>query len=218
MSLNLRGETSGGMSETYALANNSELRLLMAYSAPPRAGRITAVNSSGGGYALSYTVEIADGENATLDAVALNGFVYGVGDVVYVLQAVNAPDSGLIVGSVRNAARLAVGDADPDGPLCVEDTTGGFAVLSASGINGTEQTLLAARVGQALSGDALAADGANVNTAALVLTVPASGYNAQNCTVGATTVQFRLYAGGDLRVVRTAGTGTPDAVLRALWV
>ena len=100
----------------------------------------------------------------------------------------------------------------------MEDSNGGFAVLSAGGINGTEQTLLTARIGQVLTGDALVADGTTYNTAALVLTVPGSSYNAQNCTVGGTTVQFRLYANGDLRVVRTASTGTPAAVVRALWV
>jgi hypothetical protein len=212
VTLRLGGEEHGGTPQPYALAHDSELRLLLAYSAPPRAGRITAVNSS------SYTVEIADGENATVEAVALDGFSYGVDDVVYVLQAANAPDSGLIVGCLGPALRLGIGTVSPDGPLHVEDANGGFAALSAGGINGTEQTLLAARVGQVLTGDALVADGTNYNSAALVLTVPASSYNAQNVGVGGATVQFRVYANGDLRVVRTAGASTPTAVVRALWV
>ena len=196
----------------YALANDSELRLLLAYSAPPRAGRITAVVSG------AYTVEIADGDNATLEAVALNGFVYGVDDVVYVLQAANAPDSGLMVGRKGHATQLGIGAANPDGPLDVEDANGGFVVLSAGGINGTEQTLLTARIGQVVTGDVLVADGTNYNTAALVLTVPSSSYNAQSVNVGGTTVQFRVYVNGDLRVVRTAGTGTPAVAVRVLWV
>ena len=112
MTMRLGGEY-GGMPQPYELAHDSELRLLLAYSSPPRAGRITAENSG------SYTVEIADGENATVEAVPLNGFAYAVGDVVYVLQAANAPDSGLIVGRTGHATRLGIGAASPDGPLHV---------------------------------------------------------------------------------------------------
>lgn len=208
----MKTNKEGDIPQPYALAHDSEMRLLLAFTAPPRAGRIAAVN------AASYTVEIADGDNATVEAVALNGFVYAAGNVVYVLQADNAPDSGVIVGRKGAARRLGVGVADPDAALQVEDSVGGGGILTAGAIAGTEQTLLSGRVGRAFAGRALLASGAAYITADVELGVPGSGYAAQNAAIASTTVQFRLYANGDLRVVRTAGTGTPDAALRAVWL
>lgn len=200
------------LSTPFQLANDSEMRLLLGMSGPPRAGRIAAVN------AVSYTVEIADGDNATVEAWPLNGAVYAANNVVYVLQAENAPDSGVIIGRKGALTRLGVGVADPDATLQVEDSVGGGGILTAGAIAGTERTLLSGRVGRAFAARALLTMPTAYVTADVELGVPGSGYAAQNVAIASTTVQFRLYTTGDLRVVRTAGTGTPDAVLRAVWI
>jgi len=101
------------MNQAYTLGNDSELRLLLGYSGPPRAGRITAVNPA------SYTVEIADSDAAAVEAWPLNGAVYAEGNVVYVLQAENAPDSGVIVGRKGALTRLGIGTASPQAALDV---------------------------------------------------------------------------------------------------
>ena len=101
------------MNQAYTLGNDSELRLLLGYSGPPRAGRITAVNPA------SYTVEIADSDAAAVAAWPLNGAVYAEGNVVYVLQAENAPDSGVIVGRKGALTALGIGTASPQAALDV---------------------------------------------------------------------------------------------------
>ncbi len=203
---------TSSLSQPYRLANDSEMRLLLGYSVPPRAGKVQSVSSG------VYIVEIADGEDSTVRAVALNGFVYNVGALVYVLQASNAPDSGVIVGSRSSAAELAVGAGSPDGPLHAEDDVGAFVVVSAAHVGASEQTLISSRISKAVIGDVMAVVDGSSAALALSLGVPGSAYNAQNLAIASNTLQFRLYSTGELRVVRTAGTGTPDVLVRALWM
>ncbi len=107
-----------GLTQVYELGNDGEMRLLLGMGGPPRAGRITAV--LGGN---RYTVEIADSEESAVTASALNGAVYAGGDVVYVLQAENAPDSGVIIGRIGAVAGLGVGTATPVRALDVTGAT-----------------------------------------------------------------------------------------------
>ncbi len=102
------------LSQAYELGNDGEMRLMLGLGGPPRAGRITAL--LGGN---RYTVEIADSENSAVTASALNGAVYASGDVVYLLQAENAPDSGVIIGRIGAVAALGVGTATPSVALDV---------------------------------------------------------------------------------------------------
>lgn len=116
----LRMNQGGTLSQPYQLANDSELRLLLGYTSPPRAGKITAY--SGG----KYTVEIADGDDAVVEAIALNEVSYAVGNIVYVLQAANAPESGVIIGCDGYPTKLAIGKVNPT----VELDVGGDAAIS----------------------------------------------------------------------------------------
>jgi hypothetical protein len=200
------------MNQAYTLGNDSELRLLLGYSGPPRAGRITAVNPT------SYTVEIADADNAAVEAWPLNGAVYAEGNIVYVLQAENAPDSGVIIGRKGSLTRLGVGIASPDIALHVRGPGGGGGIAAASAIDGTEQTLLSARITLAVAGTALVGAGGLSGVLALSLVKPGSSYSAQNVTVSGNTVEFRCYANGDLRVVRTAGSNAATASLTLVWL
>ena len=101
------------MNQAYTLGNDSELRLLLGYSGPPRAGRITAAGPA------SYTVEIADSDDAAVEAWPLNGSVYAEGNIVYILQAENAPDSGVIIGRKGALTALGIGTASPQAALDV---------------------------------------------------------------------------------------------------
>jgi len=203
----------------FQLANDSEMRLLLGYSGPPRAGKITADNYGTSG---TYTVGIADGDNATVEAWPLNGFQYAVGNVVYILQAENAPDSGVIIGRKGHATKLGVGVSTPASVLHVEDTVGGFAVLTAAKVGATEITLLSGRVWWALTARVLLIHRATNDFAVddVTLYVPTSGTNWQDVVVGADTIRFRLYYTGDLRLVWSAGAGagTVDVILRAMWI
>lgn len=82
------------ITEAYRLAHDSEFRLLAGLAAPPRAGRITALEPSG-----QVRVALDDADGGDVLAWPLNGFAYAVEDVVYVLFAANSAESGLVVGS-----------------------------------------------------------------------------------------------------------------------
>lgn len=198
------------LSRSFDLGHDSELRHLLAFTDPPQPGEITAFASG------VYTVAIASAENAEISAVALNGFTYTIGNTVYVMMASNAPDTGIIVGRFGAATDLGVGTA-PDGPLHAEDSAGGFAFVTAKDVAGTEITLLTGCIAVFVSGDILLENGATYNTAVLALARPGAGSNTQDVSLGASTVQFRCYANGDLRVIRTAGAPTIDIVIRLLY-
>ena len=82
------------LSQAYLLANDSEFRVLAGFTSPPRAATVTALEPSG---QLRLALDDADG--ADVLAWPLNGFVYGVGDVVYVLFAANSPESAIVLGA-----------------------------------------------------------------------------------------------------------------------
>jgi hypothetical protein len=82
------------LSQAYLLAHDSEFRVLAGFASPPRAATVTALEPSG-----QVRLALDDADGADVLAWPLNGFVYGVGDVVYVLFAANSPDSGLVLGA-----------------------------------------------------------------------------------------------------------------------
>lgn len=82
------------LSQAYLLAHDSEFRVLAGFTSPPRAATVTALEPSG-----QVRLALDDADGAEVLAWPLNGFVYGVDDVVYVLFAANSPDSALVLGA-----------------------------------------------------------------------------------------------------------------------
>jgi hypothetical protein len=78
----------------FELANDSEFRLLANFTAPPRAGRITAIEPSG-----QVRVATDDADGGDVLAWPLNGFHYAVNDVVYITFAANSPDTAIVLGA-----------------------------------------------------------------------------------------------------------------------
>ena len=82
------------LSQAYLLANDSEFRVLAGFTSPPRAATVTALEPSG-----QVRLALDDADGADVLAWPLNGFVYSVGDVVYVLFAANSPESAIVLGA-----------------------------------------------------------------------------------------------------------------------
>ncbi|KKN03846.1 hypothetical protein LCGC14_1103530 [marine sediment metagenome] len=198
----------------FDLANDHTFRALLGNSPPPRPAIITAVNGA------EYTLLTSDADNAELTAVALNGWQYEVDDVVYIMQAANAPDNALILGTASLPHQLGIGAAAPQyGPLVAANTTGGHGILTRSNIAGTLLTLLpAATINHSIYIRILLDDFTDSGSSTFVLDVPPSSYNGSNIVVGATTIQVRAYATGSLQVLRTAGAATPSCILSAIWI
>jgi hypothetical protein len=126
----------GDLSNAYLIATDAEFRILSGFALSVRAGRILSILGSG-----QVTVELDDQDGGDATAWPLNGFTYAVGDVVYVLFANNASDSGIVVGS---KAPLPVLDA------AVLDTafvkTDGSTPLTAEWDIGEDQAMRAERI------------------------------------------------------------------------
>lgn len=93
------------LDRAFTLAHDSEFRTLVAFSGPPRPGRVIALEVSG-----QVRVEMDDPDGGDVLAWPLNGAQYAVDDIVYCLLAANAPDSGIVVGAkgTRPAMRRCV--------------------------------------------------------------------------------------------------------------
>lgn len=125
----------------YELATDVQFREVSNFTTPPRAGRVTAVEGNG-----QVRVETDDPDGGDVLAWPLNGFTYAVNDVVYVIFAVNSPDSAIVIGSLAPLPTLEVGDpliagviqARGSGGLRLQDDGGnlGIFVQDATGFVG----------------------------------------------------------------------------------
>lgn len=79
----------------FNLATDAAFRLVAGFTEPPKAGRILAIEGNG-----QARIELDEADGGEVLAWPLNGFVYAPGDVIYVLFAANAPESGIILGSL----------------------------------------------------------------------------------------------------------------------
>ena len=107
----------GDLPQNFELSLDSQFHLLLGFSRPPRAGRITAILGSG-----QVTVSMDDPDGGSATAWPLNGFTYAVDDVIYVLFAANNPDSGIVIGSKGSLPTLDI-DAVADGYVRIDGTT-----------------------------------------------------------------------------------------------
>ena len=197
------------MTQPFDIANDHTFRTMLGAGLPPLPARITAVSGN------EYTLDSLAGDGVALTAVALNGWRYDVDDVVYVLLAANSADNGIIIGIVSNLyQKLAVGDyVVPTGIMTVRGDYARYHFADAR-ITTSETTILAAgNVGSVVCGTVLLDDGANHAADTLDLAVPGSGYNHQDVTLGAATIQFRLYADGSLTAISGSSTASLAATL-----
>jgi hypothetical protein len=160
----------------FELATDAQFRELSNLATPPRAGRVTAIESSG-----QVRVECDDPDGGDVLAWPLNGFTYAVDDVVYIAFAVNAPDSALVIGS-RGLPTI-----DPS--LLPFVKVDGSTPLTAEWDIGEDMAILAERL-EARDGEGLAIydDGGNLG-----LFVKDGG----NVGVGGTTAPTKPLQSGD---------------------
>lgn len=107
----------------------------------------------------------------------------------------------------------------PQGPLHVHDGTGGFLVVSKSGITGTAKTLIpdgSGDVTKLVRLSAITHNGTTVNYTAFSLDI--GGTTTQNVTISSDTYQYRLNANGSLDVRRTAGSNNGTCHVTAQWI
>lgn len=195
----------------FDLANDQEFRHILGASPPPQPARVTVVNAS------NYDLDSLVGDDV-LVGVALNGWTYSVGDIVYVLLAANEGDNCIILGTLTTAdQKLSIGDpTTPDGPLTVRGDTGRFFFREAD-VAGVEVELIAAgQIGTAIFFWYGITDGTNAPNGVAFLLVPGAGSNTQNVAVGADTVQLRMYSTGQFAAIRTVGANTHQCLFLVL--
>ena len=135
--------------------------------------------------------------------------------------------SGLLIGDenglpgvfVEDGGNVGVGTNAPQGLLHLWDGLGGQVNLSRTGINATAQTIIPAGAGSVTALvriDAIVNNGTARTFIGFSLTV--GGTTTQNASTGSDTWQFRLNANGSVDVRRTAGTGTANVCVRAMWM
>ena len=78
----------------FEYATDTLIRDLANYSSPPKAGKVSAIEGSG-----QLRVVCEDVEGGDVLAWPLNGLTYAVDDTVFVLLALNNPESGIVIGS-----------------------------------------------------------------------------------------------------------------------
>jgi len=149
----------------------------------------------------------------------------GAGNVLRT-QEVRARDgSGLQIGDengllglfVDDGGNVGVGTTAPQGHLHLWDGIGAHLNASRTGIGATAQVIIPAAGVTALARlDVIVFNG--VSRAYLGFTLTVGGTATQNVVTGADTWQFRLNGNGSVDVRRTAGTGTADAYVRAMWM
>ncbi|MEX1021375.1 MAG: hypothetical protein WDZ49_17070 [Litorilinea sp.] len=96
----------------FDLATDAAFRLVAGFTEPPKAGRVLAIEANG-----QARIELDDADGGEVLAWPLNGFGYAVNDVVYVLFAANAPESGIILGSIAPAPTLPGAVIDDHGDI-----------------------------------------------------------------------------------------------------
>jgi hypothetical protein len=84
----------------FELATDAAFRMVAGFSEPPKAGQVVGLELSG-----QYRIHTDDDGGEVL-AWPINGFEYGLGDVVYVLLSGALPASGIILGSHAPAPTL----------------------------------------------------------------------------------------------------------------
>ena len=200
----------------FDLANDHEFRALLGYSTPPLPARITAVGADPSAPG-AYTCESLVGD-VDITASALNGYTYNASDVVYLLLAAGSNDNAVILGTIHTADQtLHVGNPDP--PACIFSARGsiGRFFLFDGLVTTTETTLIdAGQIGRYLRARVIASDATSANNSTPTLSVPSSSYNTASLTVGAATVQLRLYADGSLTAIVSSGSGAYSLVGWAL--
>lgn len=78
----------------YDQATDPNFRLLAGYTSPPRVGQVTSIEASG-----QVRVSLDDPDGGTALAWPLNGFTYGVDDIVYVLFVADSPELAIVLGA-----------------------------------------------------------------------------------------------------------------------
>ena len=116
----------------YQMATDVEFRQMSALTNPPRAGKVLALEASG-----QVRIESDDPEGGDVLAWPLNGFEYGVGDIVYVAFPANQPDGAIVLGARSPLPALGLDEiqaADSSGLRLVDDA-GNLGILVEDGGN-----------------------------------------------------------------------------------
>jgi len=127
--------------------------------------------------------------------------------------------TGLPALFVEEGGNVGIGTTAPQGRLHLWDGLGGQINRAHTGINATAQMIIPAGAGSVATLvrlDILLTNGTVRTYLGFTLTV--GGTSTQNLNTGSDTWQFRLNGNGSVDVRRTAGTGTANAYVRAMWM